>query len=252
MAAAAGNAIKSFLKTSRSAQTTCAITKALMAATAPFGVKYVTFFEFKQIGRFLTPINSFGIVPNGFEHHYLKEAVYRIDPFLKRSSVDLTPFAWHEFRQEQPNNQEIVDFINRCKSYDMLDGYVVPTHSPTGTMGMVSYMGPLSLDFQSYAQLSQLALYYSAAIRRVYEASFPTMPEVALTPRQLECVKWIALGKSDWEVASILGLSEATINRHVELAKERLGVRTRMQVVVEAFRTGQLNFDETQPVSNAG
>jgi DNA-binding CsgD family transcriptional regulator len=59
-----------------------------------------------------------------------------------------------------------------------------------------------------------------------------------LTQRQRECLKWVAAGKTDWEIGSILGLSEATINRHVERAKERLGVRTRVQAVVQAMSGG--------------
>jgi DNA-binding CsgD family transcriptional regulator len=245
MALAIGTTIKNFQKLSRDATTTCAITKGLLAAAVPFGAKYVTFFEFRPINEVLTPINSFGSVPPHFEQNYIRKAMFRVDPFLKRASRDPTPFSWHEYRSECPENEEITDFIALCQSFDMPDGFVVPTPSPTGNMGLVSFMGPLSFDVQSHAHLSQLALYYSAAIRRVYEANLPNVSEVGLTPRQLECVKWIAHGKSDWEIGDILGLSEATVNRHVELAKERLGMRTRMQVVVEALRTGQLKLDAT-------
>ena len=54
---------------------------------------------------------------------------------------------------------------------------------------------------------------------------------VELTPRQLECLKWAAAGKSDGEIAAVLGISESTVHFHIEVAKKRLAVRSRLQAV---------------------
>lgn len=65
-----------------------------------------------------------------------------------------------------------------------------------------------------------------------------TLP--VLTPRQLECLRWAAEGKSSVDIASILCISPATVDGHIADACARLGVRTRIQAIVEAYRRGWL------------
>lgn len=72
----------------------------------------------------------------------------------------------------------------------------------------------------------------------------PQSPEQArkppLTPRQLECLRWAGEGKSSVDIASILAISPATVDGHIADACARLGVRTRIQAIVEAYRKGWL------------
>ena len=55
-----------------------------------------------------------------------------------------------------------------------------------------------------------------------------------LSRREVECLQWLALGKTLSEAAMILGISERTLRFHVNNARERLGVSTTMQAVVAA------------------
>ncbi len=55
-----------------------------------------------------------------------------------------------------------------------------------------------------------------------------------LTLRQREVLAYCADGKSDWEIGQLLGISRATAHEHVESAKRKLGVRTRVQAVAVA------------------
>lgn len=56
--------------------------------------------------------------------------------------------------------------------------------------------------------------------------------EVTLTPRQIQCLRWVMEGKSSTDIATIIGLSPATVDEHLAGACERLGVRTRTQAVI--------------------
>lgn len=66
---------------------------------------------------------------------------------------------------------------------------------------------------------------------------------VALSPRQVDCIALVAQGKSDWEIAQILGLSRDTVHEYVEAARRRYGVRRRTQLVLRAVRDGHLNIE---------
>ena len=62
-----------------------------------------------------------------------------------------------------------------------------------------------------------------------------------MTPREAQILGWVAEGKSDWAIGQILRISGKTVNFHVENAKRKLGVGTRLQAVVAAMRSGMLS-----------
>nr|WP_281375575.1 helix-turn-helix transcriptional regulator [Haloferula luteola] len=49
-----------------------------------------------------------------------------------------------------------------------------------------------------------------------------------LTGRQCEIMDWIAEGKTSWEVATILGISPRTVEKHMEAIFQRLNVENRV------------------------
>jgi DNA-binding CsgD family transcriptional regulator len=59
---------------------------------------------------------------------------------------------------------------------------------------------------------------------------------LTLTARQLECLRWTAAGKSSADIGAIVGLSARTVDDHLAAACRRLGVRTRVQAVVQALQ----------------
>ena len=59
-----------------------------------------------------------------------------------------------------------------------------------------------------------------------------------MTARESEVLAWVAAGKSDWAIGQILNISGKTVNFHVENAKRKLGVGTRVQAVIAAIRGG--------------
>ena len=58
----------------------------------------------------------------------------------------------------------------------------------------------------------------------------------ALTPRESEVLARIAEGRSNREIARLLGLSEKTVKAHVSSVLAKLGVQDRTQAAVYAVR----------------
>jgi DNA-binding NarL/FixJ family response regulator len=58
----------------------------------------------------------------------------------------------------------------------------------------------------------------------------------ALTPRETEVLSWVAKGKTNRDIADILGLSPRTVNKHLEHVFEKLGVETRAAAAALASR----------------
>ena len=59
-----------------------------------------------------------------------------------------------------------------------------------------------------------------------------------LTNRERECLYWCAQGKSYWETAVILGIAERTVNHHMKMVRDKLGVQTNAQAVSIASSRG--------------
>ena len=67
-------------------------------------------------------------------------------------------------------------------------------------------------------------------------AAAPRQPEVPLTPRETEVLSWLAKGKTNRDIADILGMSPRTVNKHLEHIFEKLGVETRSAATAIAGR----------------
>ncbi|MCB2032252.1 MAG: helix-turn-helix transcriptional regulator, partial [Ottowia sp.] len=66
------------------------------------------------------------------------------------------------------------------------------------------------------------------ALRTVTETSTQQrLRDAALTPRETEVLAWLAKGKTNRDIADILGMSPRTVNKHLEHIFEKLGVETR-------------------------
>jgi DNA-binding CsgD family transcriptional regulator len=66
------------------------------------------------------------------------------------------------------------------------------------------------------------------------------MMHTPLTGRELQCLAWVSRGKTSWETATILGLSERTVNFHLCNASRKLNVYGRQACVLRAIQLGLL------------
>ena len=64
--------------------------------------------------------------------------------------------------------------------------------------------------------------------------------ELKLTDRELEALTWVARGKSSADIAVILGISERTVNFHMDNAMRKAGVSTRVQAAVKCAMLGMI------------
>ncbi len=87
------------------------------------------------------------------------------------------------------------------------------------------------------------------AIRRVFNGEVYLPPQIAqklvdrmqkpqLSPRELEVLKAVAVGKSNKEIGAQLFITEGTVKTHVESLLDKLGAATRTSAVKAAVRRG--------------
>ena len=76
---------------------------------------------------------------------------------------------------------------------------------------------------------------------RQAEWTAAALRQLGLTGREAEVLRWVAQGKTNPEIGTILGVSEGTVRKHTEHIFEKLGVETRTAAAARAFEV--LNRD---------
>ena len=137
-------------------------------------------------------------------------ALVRAEPVL--ASI---PFIFLTARGEKP---DIRDGMNRGA-----DDYLT---KPVGKADLLSAIA---------ARLDRVKTSVRPEFRPNFTASKPLERELGLTPRVAETLLWVAQGKTNPEIATILGISEATVKKHVLEVFNTLGVETRTAASLRAL-----------------
>jgi LuxR family quorum sensing-dependent transcriptional regulator len=62
------------------------------------------------------------------------------------------------------------------------------------------------------------------------------------TAREIEVLRWVANGKSAWEIGEILQITKRTVDEHVQAAVRKLGATNRTHAVALALRDGLIKL----------
>ena len=84
------------------------------------------------------------------------------------------------------------------------------------------------------ARLRRSALQASREFKPDF-SSFKPLLTLGLTPRAAEALLWLAQGKTNPDIATILGITESTVKKHVQEIFEKLGVETRGAATVRSL-----------------
>ncbi len=84
-----------------------------------------------------------------------------------------------------------------------------------------------------------LTCYLHEAVQRIVLSKGPIpLKKINLTEREKECLLWAAEGKTGWEIANIIRISERTVTFHLQNAAQKLGVVNRQQAISRALSLG--------------
>ncbi len=88
----------------------------------------------------------------------------------------------------------------------------------------------------SVERIRHAGLFASYLVSIVWSQKVPVGREADLTDREVECLYWIAEGKTSEEIAVILGISRNTINNYITSIMRKTATRNRPEAVAYAVR----------------
>lgn len=131
---------------------------------------------------------------------------------------------------------------------------VVPVHLPFGQIGAAILVSndPGRTNLATEFSLADEALVpaiarFVAGYVAVSRDERYLPADSLLTSREIECLSWVAHGKTDFEISIILGCSHAGVRYHVTRACAKLGAVNRAQSVFRACQLGYLGPAAARP-----
>jgi DNA-binding CsgD family transcriptional regulator len=172
---------------------------------------------------------------------YQNNDYVRQDMLPAVARLSATPFTWAELLRDRKQTQKQIAFHSWVRQLGVIDGYAVPIHLPGGDVGLcVSVATHIIDDAEERLALHLASLYAHERCRALGGLTEASSVKAPLSPRELECLKWVLDGKSDTDIGKILGISHTTVHFHIEKVKKKLGVRTRTQAAAMVMTLGYL------------
>lgn len=176
-----------------------------------------------------------------WQNHYVSEGYLQTDPTVLHGRRSQVPLIW---------NEKLFDAARRmwdeAQSCGLRFGWAQSSLDAVGVGGMLTLSR--SQDALSVVELASqeikmrwLVNISHLALSRIFTSKLVKQTHPALTPREIEVLKWTADGKTSGEVSDILAVSENTVNFHVKNAVAKLQTANKTAAAVRAAMLGLLN-----------
>lgn len=180
--------------------------------------------------------------PAEWTHHYRENRFFMDDPVTAWSFSKSTPFLWSEARSASAVTERTRLIEEDAKDLGMVDGMGFPMFDPNNWQAVVS----LASDTRVTLSKKETGVIYLASVmaqsQAIELAKIKREPQGELSPRERDVLTWIAHGKSSWETATILGISEGTIKIHLAAIRSKLGAANTVHAVARGLRSRQIQL----------
>jgi DNA-binding CsgD family transcriptional regulator len=178
--------------------------------------------------------------------HYERRNYFETDPVVRYTPRFERAFRWGALAGHihlEPQERQV---MNEAGEFGLSNGITVPLHGPQGRVRLLSLAsrfadaGPAS----RLAHINTMALLFHSFFNNLADGPRRLPAAIRLTPREIECLKWTAQGKSSWDIGAILAISGNTVKFHVNSAMRKLGASSRAHAVIKAIRLGLIDLPQ--------
>jgi len=230
----------------------------LQSVASQFGFEYFTYTRIfpKAITRL--GMIAIGNYPEKWLEQYKNKEYIFVDPVIKHCTSTTLPYYWKNIFTSKDN--EVKKFAKACSGFGLKDGFTIGINGNCGDFSLWSLGGNESTitqakDFSQAVMTVHIILPYLHdklaqinPVSTLYPTNnhhYPNTPLQELTVREKECLLWTAGGKTAYEIAAILKISESTINFHLKNAAIKLDCVNKTHAVAKAVLLGlNLNMPE--------
>lgn len=210
--------------------------------------------------RFLTATsfgdpNDFVVLTNhtpAYRKGFVEDGLYRNAPMVRWALENEGHCSWRALA-EQINKGTLDEKAQKVVAFNLTHkvhaGYTISFKSVSSrTKGAISLTTRANMNQDQADEVwadhgQDIILLNNLVHLKILTLPLP-LPNQNLTPRQREALEWVGDGKTMQDIAQIMGLTQATIEKHLRLARETLNVETTAQAVAKAAFHNQMYIIE--------
>ncbi len=177
---------------------------------------------------------------------YINDGLYLHGPMVRWATENSGARSWGWITENAgkltEQEKEVIAFNHR---HGLTAGYSI-SFCGTGARS-VAAIALIPADGASQADADALWDQHGrqlVAMNKVMHLKLLTLPypntRKTLTRRQREALEWVGEGKTTQDIGVIMGLTAATVEKHLRLAREALDVETTAQAVLKASLQNQI------------
>ncbi|HSA62892.1 MAG TPA: LuxR family transcriptional regulator [Nitrospiraceae bacterium] len=175
---------------------------------------------------------------------YWQNGYFEVDPVFQTALQKPGTQHWQTtYRAASSVKQQ--EFMAAAREFGLADGITTGSADPACRVAtFCSFASADSIDATRYVPLVEYFGYHvHLALLRTAPKNPQSMDRCVkqLTLRELTILNWVKNGKTNWEIAQIMGVTERTIRFHVESIFSKLDVTSRSQAVATAIEHGLPN-----------
>lgn len=174
------------------------------------------------------------------------------DPYYHACFNGTLPFDWRNVQESdrlKPMEREAWRYL---ADFGLARGMTIPIHLPDGKFAVVSgIVDRPTADWDRmfsdyYDSMFQLThIFNDMLVERDFVNEVEMAEQSILSPRERECLRWAARGKTSPEIAMILNRSVDTVRLHIKNAMLKLDASTRTHAVAKAVHLGVLGVEDS-------
>lgn len=193
-------------------------------------------------------ITCFSTIPDWWHHYYVENNAIEYDRLVNHTLIGSGPLLYG--CDKDINNplfcEKARELIQMATSeFNYGSGITMPSFHNNKRIGGINVCFPETvsqLNDVPTDRILELLLVSCTAHERLYVLTSKNTHAISLTPRQQECLTWLACGLNPQQIAEKIGISHHTVKMHIDSAKERLGATTRIQAVAKALTAGLITI----------
>jgi LuxR family quorum-sensing system transcriptional regulator CciR len=186
--------------------------------------------------------------PSAWEQELVNRHDVAADPVHLASLRTNAGFGWDELGGLLSLSSSQRHILERSRHHGLGPGFTIPANVPGEPSGSCSFVVACgrSLPVSRLMSAELIGGHAFRAARRIYGFA-GAVPTPRLSRRERQCLRLVAAGKTDWEIATILGISVETARQYVKRARAAYDVVSRAQLVACGLRDALVSFDEAIP-----
>lgn len=174
----------------------------------------------------------------------------KMDPVLPEIGKTSQPFEFVGFLGKSAQNSSVKWQLRMLKMFNVHQAWLIPLNTIGATRGVTCYIKGNTPEITKHfhATRTDVQLISGELIRHLERVNTVGIVAVGdninlpeLTARELDCLHWVALGKTNGEVAEILNVSIHTVHSHMKSLLGKLQVNTRAKAVLLATQKGLIS-----------